>query len=146
MSNLLIIHITACSLGYILFMCAFMIACVYIGKERAIKSKRIKLSSSFPFSLNELEQMLFLSLSIGFAFLSLGIPLGVLAQKAMYGSVNLTSIRLILPSAIWLFYLLIFIFRSLTGVRGKTTAYMAVYGFNCTAFSFLIEMLLAHGS
>lgn len=142
MTSSLILHIATCTIGYGLFACAFLIACVYIHQDRTIKTKKVKLNGQFSWSLQELDNYLFVALILGLVFLSIGIATGTLAHKQQYGIVDYTSIRLIIPTIIWLFYLLILCFRYLTGLRGKATAYLAAYGFNCVAFSFIVEMIL----
>lgn len=142
MSALLIVHIAACSLGYLLFGVAFVVARVYIHREKAIKTKRLRLNDRFPWSLNQLDRCLFMTLVAGFIFLSLGLPTGVAIQKAVNGVADFSSPRLLFPAAIWFFYLLILAFRQVTGLRGKLPASLAVSGFNFTAFSFLFEMYL----
>lgn len=143
MPALLVLHIAICSLGYLLFGVAFVIACIYLWRERTLKTKTLKLGERFRWSLNKLDRWLFASLLVGFITMGLGLATGIALQNAMNGSMDLTSPRLLFPAVIWFFYLLILVFRLLTGLRGRIPSYMAVYGFKAVALSFLFELYLA---
>lgn len=143
MSNLLIIHIIASSLGYILFGAAFATACLYIYRDHGLKTKRFKLDDRFPWSLHQLDYTLFAILWTGFLLMGAGLLLGMSVQKTMYGFINYASPRLIFPFFIWLFYLAILSFRFITGLRGRIPAHLSAYGFTCAALSFLYEMHIA---
>ncbi|WP_027184411.1 cytochrome c biogenesis protein CcsA [Desulfovibrio inopinatus] len=143
MPVLLPLHIIICSLGYLLFGVTSLIAYVYLKRERAIKAKTWRLDKPFRFSLYELDRCLFASLTVGFVAMGLGLPMGIILQEAKYGFVDLTSPRILFPTVIWLFYLLILAFRLLTGLRGKIPSYMSVYGFHATVISFVLELYLA---
>jgi ABC-type uncharacterized transport system permease subunit len=143
MPVLLPLHIIICSVGYVLFGVTSVIAYVYLKRERAIKAKMLRLDKPFRYSLHELDRFLFASLTIGFVALGLGLPLGIVLQEAKHGFVDLASPRILFPTGIWLFYLLILAFRLLTGLRGKIPSYMAVYGFHAVTMSFVLELYLA---
>lgn len=143
MPIVLIMHIAACTVGYLAFGCAFVVACMYLVRDHSLKTKRFKLGDRFPLSLNQLDRYLFLSLLFGFSMMSVGIPLGVIVQKAMYGKVDYTSIRTIFPAVIWLFYFIVLLVRQFTGLRGKVPAYLSAYGFSCAAFSFIYELSIS---
>lgn len=143
MNTVLIAHIVLCSLGYLLFAAAFVLACVYMYRDRAIKTKQFRLGSSFSLSLNHLDRLLFLTLTAGFVLTGIGLPLGLAVQKTVHGTVDLTSLRFTLPAAIWLFYLFMLLFRLLTGLRGRIPAQLSVFGFNFAAFSLIFELYLA---
>ncbi len=142
MTPTLIVHITTCSLGYLLFGIAFVIGCVYRFRDLAIKHKRIKLPDRFPLSLQQLDRALFLSICLGLGFLTVGIPTGLMVLKAHSGVVSITSSRLLLPVSIWIFYMLILYLRYIKGVRGKNPARLAAIGFTCALISFLIELFM----
>ncbi len=139
----LILHIAISSLGYLLFGAAFAISCVYIYRDHAIKTKQFKMGDRFPWSLNQLDRALFISLIAGFVFMGIGLLLGIYVHKLVYGIVDLTSPRLIFPFFIWLFYLALLLFRLLTGLRGRIPAQLAACGFSCAALSFLFELHIA---
>jgi len=143
MSALLFLHIIICSLGYLLFGITSVIAFVYLKRERAIKTKAYRLGEGFRWSLHDLDRSLFVSLTLGFVAMGLGLLMGIALQSAKYGMVDLTSSRILFPAVIWLFYLLILSFRLTTGLRGKIPSYMAVYGFHVVVVSFVLELSLA---
>lgn len=143
MSALLALHIFVCSLGYVLFGITCVIAFVYLKRERTIKTKAYKLSEGFHWSLHDLDRGLFVSLTLGFVAMGLGLLMGIALQDAKYGMVDLTSPRILFPAVIWFFYLLILSFRLTTGLRGKIPSYMAVYGFHAVVMSFVLELYLA---
>ena len=143
MSALLPLHIIICSLGYLLFGITSVIAFVYLIRERAIKTKAYRLGEAFRWSLHELDRSLFVSLTLGFVAMGLGLLVGIALQDVKYGMIDLASPRILFPAVIWLFYLLILSFRLTTGLRGKIPSYMAVYGFHAVVMSFFLELYLA---
>ena len=143
MSALLALHIIICSLGYLFFGITSVIAYVYLKRERAIKTKAYRLGDGFRWSLNDLDHGLFVSLTLGFVAMGLGLLMGIALQGAKYGMVDLTSPRIFFPAVIWLFYLLILSFRLTTGLRGKIPSYMAVCGFHAVVTSFVLELYMA---
>ncbi|WP_207260260.1 cytochrome c biogenesis protein CcsA [Desulfovibrio sp. Huiquan2017] len=143
MSARLILHIIICSLGYLLFGITCVIAFVYLKRERAIKTKAYRLGKGFRWSLHDLDRGLFISLTLGFVAMGLGLLMGMALQGAKYGMVDLTSPRILFPAVIWLFYLLVLSFRITMGLRGKIPSYMAVYGFHAVVLSFAMELYLA---
>ncbi len=142
MTPLLITHILTCTLGYALFALACGIAFVFIRRERAIKEKTLRLDQHFRLSLGQLDRVLLFTLFIGLALLTVGIPTGLMVQRVQHGAMDITSMRLVFPFVIWLFYLLIIVFRRVTGLRGKAVAHLAFYGFSCSVLSFLMELAL----
>ncbi|WP_027185066.1 cytochrome c biogenesis protein CcsA [Desulfovibrio inopinatus] len=142
MTPTLVVHIAACSLGYLLFGFAFCVGCVYRYRDHIIKHKKLKLTDRFPFSLQQLDRILFTSICLGLGFLTIGIPTGVMVLKAQNGVLNLASGRLLLPVSIWLFYMLVLYLRYIKGVRGKNPARLAAIGFTCALLSFLLELFL----
>jgi ABC-type uncharacterized transport system permease subunit len=143
MPVLLPLHIIICSLGYFLFGVTSVIAYVYLKRERAIKTKTFRLDDRFRWSLHDLDRCLFVSLTLGFVAMGLGLLMGIALQEAKYGIVDLTSARILFPAVIWLFYLLILAFRQLTGLRGTIPSYLSVYGFHAVAISFVFEIYLS---
>lgn len=144
MSALLLFHIITCSIGYMLFGAACIIACAYIKGERSIKNKTVRLNGRFPWSLQQLDRLMFATLIAGFALLSAGIPAGLMIQKSICGQITPISPRIIFPFTVWSFYFLVLSYRLKTGLRGRVPAYLAVCGFNFAVLTFLCEVHLVN--
>ena len=140
MSNFLIVHIATSTAGYLVFAIAFVIACLFIYREKTIKSKNVNLKEKFSFSLDILDKYMFTALTVGFILLSVGIPTGALLQRKMFGSINMFSPRLAIPSVLWLFYLIIIYARYKSGYRGRVTSYLVIFGGCCTMLSLFYEL------
>lgn len=143
MSPMLILHITISSISYILFGTAFAIACLYMYRNRKIKTKNITLDDRFPWSLDQLDRALFTTLIAGFVLMGVGLILGLAVHAAVYGNLRLVAPRLLFPLFIWMFYFLILLFRVLTGLRGTIPAHLTAYGILCVSLSFIYELNIA---
>ncbi|WP_394705761.1 hypothetical protein [Pseudodesulfovibrio indicus] len=73
----------------------------------------------------------------------MGLPLGIVLHEVKHGAVELASPRVVFPTVIWVFYLVLLAFRLVTGLRGKIPSYMAVCGFHAVPMSLVFELFLA---
>lgn len=134
------IHIFSSLLSYALFALAGIVACLYLHREKMIKSKQVKITSSKNLSLHQLDRTLLLTLIIGFILLSIALPTGIYVSSIKHGGQGVLSMRLFLPVVIWILYSALLTLRFVKGVRGRKLARSAVYGFGCAVLSSFYEL------
>ena len=134
------IHILASVLSYALFAFAGIVACLYLRREKLIKSKQVKITSSKSISLHQLDRTLLVALIVGFILLSIALPTGIYVSSVKYGGQGTLSMRLFMPVVIWVLYSVLLALRFIKGVRGRKLARSAVYGFGCAVLSSFYEL------
>ena len=134
------IHIFASMLSYALFALAGIVACLYLHRERMIKSKQVKITSAKSISLHQLDRTLLVALVVGFILLSIALPTGIYVASVKDGGRNILSMRLFMPVVIWVLYSVLLTLRFIKGVRGRKLARSAVYGFGCAVLSSFYEL------
>ena len=126
-------HVLLSTLGFSMLALASLAGLAYLAKERALKSKR---RSRFPLpSLESLDRMEHLTLSLGFSLLTLGVLTGfVWAVSQGLSPWTKHSSWLV---AAWVVYLLPIGVRVVNRQHGERPARLVVLGFAFLAFSYL---------
>ena len=127
-------------LSYALFALAGIVACLYLHRERMIKSKQVKITSAKSISLHQLDRTLLVALMVGFILLSIALPAGIYVASVKDGGRDILSMRLFMPVAIWVLYSVLLTLRFIKGVRGRKLARSAVYGFGFAVLSSFYEL------
>jgi cytochrome c-type biogenesis protein CcsB len=144
-SSWLPIHSTVAFVGEAIFGLAFCVGIMYLIQERHIKKK--KLNSLFyrlP-SLETLDDLNYLCLSLGFPFLTLGIITGSLWAQFAWGSYWSWDPKETWSLITWLIYAALLHGRMITGWRGRRAALLSIIGFSAVIFTFLGVNLLLPG-
>jgi ABC-type uncharacterized transport system permease subunit len=125
-------HVLLSTLGFSMLALASLAGLAYLAKERALKSKRAT-RFGLP-SLESLDRMEHLTLSLGFPMLTLGVLTGfVWAVSQGLSPWTLHSSWLV---AAWLVYLLPIGVRVVSRQHGERPAKLVVLGFAFLAFSY----------
>ncbi|HZZ42767.1 MAG TPA: cytochrome c biogenesis protein CcsA [Tepidisphaeraceae bacterium] len=130
-SSLLWMHSVTAYLGFVAFAIAGAAGLMYLIANRRLRSK----SPAGPRfgSLERLEHITFLSVTIGFALLTIGLITGI-ARIHHGGNGNLgphwfTSPKVLLASAVWVVYALVLHAPFNPSFRGRRTAMLSILGF-----------------
>ncbi len=131
------IHVIALFVGEAAFAMACCIGILYIVQERSIKKK----SHGFFFkrlpSLDLLDSAGYLFLVTGFTMLTIGLIVGLVYAKSVWGRFWSWDIKEVWSAICWLVYAALLHQRLAFGWRGRRTAVMAVIGFGLLLFTFL---------
>jgi cytochrome c-type biogenesis protein CcsB len=131
------IHVVAIFIGEAAFAMACCIGFFYIIQERAIKKK----SHGFFFkrlpSLDLLDSSAYLFLVTGFTMLTIGLIVGVVYAKSVWGRFWSWDIKEVWSAISWLVYAALLHQRIAFGWRGRRTAIMAIIGFAFLLFTFI---------
>ncbi len=125
----LIAHISLIFMGYAALILSFGTSLIYLIQEHSLKSKKSGgIFTRLP-ALEELDQMGFRLLLLGFPFMTLGLIAGVIVAEATYGRIDFLDPKVLLSILMWVVYLLLVYTRWNAGWRGRKAAYLATGAF-----------------
>ena len=126
-------HVLLSTLGFSLLMITSMAGIAYLAKERALKSKRVQ-RIALP-SLESLDRLEHVTLSLGFSLLTLGVVSGFV--WGLSRGVTLWTYHSAALVVAWSIYLLPVGMRVARREHGDRPARVVVVGFGVLAFSYL---------
>lgn len=130
------------------FFTAFVIGIFYLVQEKNIKVKKHGIIFKRLPSLEILESSGNFCITWGFCFLTLGLGIGVIWSKQIFGRFLMIDAKEIWSFLIWLLYAVIIHGRISSRWRGRKAAIMSIIGFAIVVFSFVginIFMDTSHG-
>lgn len=131
------IHVPANFIGYGTFALAAMVATAYLLKSHG------KLVDRLP-SLEVLEDVMYKSISVGFAFFTVATILGALWAAEAWGGYWSWDPKETWALIVWLNYAAWLHMRLVSGLRGNIAAWWALVGLLVTTFAFLgVNMFLS---
>ena len=131
------IHVPANFIGYGAFSLAAMVACAYLLAARGILASRLP-------ALDVLEDMMYKSIAIGFAFFTIATILGAIWAAEAWGGYWSWDPKETWALIVWLNYAAWLHLRMVKGFRGPMLAWWALIGLFVTTFAFLgVNMFLS---
>ncbi len=131
------IHVPANFIGYGTFSLAAMVAAAYLLKSNGILVDRLP-------ALEVLDDVMYKSISVGFAFFTVATILGALWAAEAWGGYWSWDPKETWALIVWLNYAAWLHMRLMSGLRGKTAAWWALIGLVVTTFAFLgVNMFLS---
>ncbi len=140
----LFIHSTLSFLGYGALSVSFVVSILYLIQDWNIRHRK-ELLSSFMGSLETLDRVNYISLTVGFPLLTLGIITGSIWAERAWGSYWSWDPKETWSLISWLVYAACIHQRVAIGWRGRKGAYLAIFGFLTIAFSFFVVNLIFPG-
>ncbi|MGH7890677.1 MAG: cytochrome c biogenesis protein CcsA, partial [Thermodesulfobacteriota bacterium] len=114
-------------------------------QEQRIKSKRVgSLLQKFP-SLTTLDKINHVCLIIGFPLITVGLALGLLLAKEIWGDAWVWGQKETWSLVTWLLYAVLIHGRLASGWKGRKAAFGAVLGFGIILFTLFVIGFLAPG-
>jgi cytochrome c-type biogenesis protein CcsB len=137
------IHVTLVMLGSAAFAFIFGVGLMYLLQERQLKGKALgPLAFRLP-PLEVLDALAYEALWLGFPLLTLGIILGSLQGKQLWGAYWVWGTKETWSLLTWLIYGLLLLARLNAGMRGRKAAILSIVGFGAVLFTFLGVSLMA---
>lgn len=131
------IHVPANFIGYGTFALAAMVAVAYLLKQRGILAERLP-------SLELLDDVMYKSIAVGFAFFTIATILGALWAAEAWGGYWSWDPKETWALIVWLNYAAWLHMRLMKGLRGAMAAWWALVGLLVTTFAFLgVNMFLS---
>jgi len=139
------VHVVFSFAGNALLAMTCGLGIMYLIQEHLIKTKHISnLFKRLP-SLNQLDQLSYTCLSIGFPFLTLGIITGSIWASLVWGSYWSWDPKETWSLITWFLYAALLHGRLNSGWQGKKAAILSIIGFVAIMFTFLGVNLLLSG-
>jgi cytochrome c-type biogenesis protein CcsB len=131
------IHVPANFIGYGTFALAAMVGTAYLLKSHGILADRLP-------SLEVLDDVMYKSISVGFAFFTVATILGALWAAEAWGGYWSWDPKETWALIVWLNYAAWLHMRLMSGLRGRAAAWWALIGLVVTTFAFLgVNMFLS---
>ncbi len=131
------IHVPANFIGYGTFSLAAMVGTAYLLKSHGYLADRLP-------SLEVLDDVMYKSISVGFAFFTVATILGALWAAEAWGGYWSWDPKETWALIVWLNYAAWLHMRLMSGLRGRAAAWWAVVGLLVTTFAFLgVNMFLS---
>jgi cytochrome c-type biogenesis protein CcsB len=131
------IHVPANFIGYGTFALAAMVGSAYLLKSHGILADRLP-------SLEVLDDVMYKSISVGFAFFTVATILGALWAAEAWGGYWSWDPKETWALIVWLNYAAWLHMRLMSGLRGRPAAWWALVGLLVTTFAFLgVNMFLS---
>lgn len=131
------IHVPANFIGYGAFSLAAMVAAAYLLANRGILASRLP-------ALDILDDLMYKSIAIGFAFFTIATILGAMWAAEAWGGYWSWDPKETWALIVWLNYAAWLHLRLIKGLRGPLLAWWALIGLLVTTFAFLgVNMFLS---
>ena len=130
-NNTFAIHASLSVTGYTAFSLGAIYALMYILQNNNLKKRNLgNLFTQLP-ALNYLEKMSMRSVLTGIILLGIGLFLGhyQALTNPLIGEFFPNDIKVIVSDAVWLIYVLGYLFIAIKHLRGAKLAYLSLYGF-----------------
>ena len=129
------LHILCMLLSYAAFLVAFVSGLIFLLQEYQLKHKRMGVLFRQLPSLDALDRLNFHSITAGFLLLSLGTALGLVGSRLFMGKWWMGDPKEVLTVALWGWYLVLWIVRLRSTLRGRRIALLSVLGFSFVLFT-----------
>jgi ABC-type uncharacterized transport system permease subunit len=136
------IHTTLLIFAYAAFFVVFMASIMYLLQERELKLKTFSAIFHRLPSLATVNELATSAATLGLTLLTLGIATGMIWSSARDGRIWHNDPKEIFAIITWLLYLLLIIYRSTAGWRGRRAAWLGVVGFGLVLCTFFGARLL----
>jgi cytochrome c-type biogenesis protein CcsB len=131
------IHVPANFIGYGSFALSAMVGVAYLAKERGVLADRLP-------ALEVLDDVMYKSIAVGFAFFTIATILGALWAAEAWGGYWSWDPKETWALIVWLNYAAWLHMRLMKGLRGSVAAWWALTGLIVTTFAFLgVNMFLS---
>jgi len=122
-------HIALIFIGYAALILSFCASLLYLIQQHSLKSKRSSgILSRLP-ALEEIDQIGYRALLLGFPFMTLGLIAGSVVAESAYGKVDFQDPKILLSLLMWAVYLVMVYTRWIAGWRGRKAAVLASVAF-----------------
>ncbi len=140
---MIVIHLLCSLLSYVTFLIAFVTGVHFLVQERQLKRKTMGVLFHRLPALEVLDRINFLAIGIGFALLSVGMLCGLIWARVLLGHWWLGDPKEYLTVFLWLSYLVLWLVRLRSTLRGRRVALLSILGFSLVLFTFVGASWLA---
>lgn len=141
----LTLHVATMFIGNAIFALAFCAGVMYLLQERQIKSKSFGLLYRRLPSLETLDFLNYVCITIGFPLITIGLISGFVYAGAVWRSYWHWDPKEILSVVTWFIYAVLLHERLAVGWRGRRAAIMAIIGFSVILVTFVGSTVILKG-
>ena len=134
---LVLFHMLCSLFSYVAFLTACLAGALFLIQERQLKRKTMGLLFHRLPSLDGLDRVNCVAIGVGFALLTIGVACGVLGTKQLFGRWWRGDPKEYLTIVLWLAYLVLWVVRLRSTLRGHRVALLSVLGFCLLLFTVL---------
>ncbi len=131
------VHIACSLLSYAAFLVAFISGIFFLIQERQLKRKTMGVLFHRLPSLGALDRLNFQAIGFGFTLLSFGLLFGFVEVRVAFGRWWITDPKQYLAVAVWMSYLVLWLMRLRSTLRGRRVALLSILGFSLVLFTLL---------
>lgn len=136
------VHTTLLFFAYAAFFVVFLASVMYLVQERELKLKTFSAFFHRLPSLTTVNELATSSAAIGLTLLTVGIATGMIWASSRDGRLWHNDPKEIFAALTWLLYLLLILYRSTAGWRGRKAAWLGVAGFALVLLTFFGARLM----
>ncbi len=141
-STILVVHIVATLLGYAALLFTAAASIVYLWQEKQLKQRKVISYGRILPPLGTLDELISNSLGAGFAFITLGLVIGVIWAFVEMGTRWIGDGSVAISFVAWTVYLALVFFRVSAGWRGRKTAILSIAALVCCAVTWVLHAQL----
>jgi ABC-type transport system involved in cytochrome c biogenesis permease subunit len=130
-------HIGLIFTGYAALILSFCASVLYLLQQRSLKAKRPEgILSRLP-ALEEIDEIGYRALLIGFPFMTLGLIAGSVVAQSKFGHVDFSDPKILLSMLMYAVYVVMVCTRWIAGWRGRKAALLASVTFAIAVFTWV---------
>ena len=134
---MILVHLLTSLLSYVAFLIAFIAGLFFLIQERQLKHKTMGLLFHRLPALETLDRINFIAIGVGFGLLSFGTFFGFLGAGKLWGSWWTGDPKEYVTLLLWGSYLVLWLMRLRSTLRGRRVALLSVLGFSLVLFTFM---------
>jgi len=125
----ILFHVCTLIFGYAMLFLSFVSSLLYLVLSRQLKRKQTSSWAARMPALQEIDQLGYRSLLLGFPFMTVGLLAGSVVAEERFGAAFATDPKVLLSLLMWGIYLVLLYTRWSAGLRGRKAAYLASFAF-----------------
>jgi ABC-type uncharacterized transport system permease subunit len=122
-------HVCTLVFGYAMFFLSFVSSLLYLVLSRQLKRKQTSGWAARMPALQEIDELGYKSLLLGFPFMTIGLLAGSVVAAERFGAGFASDPKVLLSLLMWGIYLVMLYTRWSAGWRGRKAAYLASFAF-----------------
>lgn len=125
----ILFHVSTLLVGFAMLFLSFVSSLLYLVVSRQIKHKKTSSWAAHLPSLQEVDDLGYKALVLGFPFMTVGLLAGAVQAQEHFGARFLADPKVVLSLLLWAVYMVLLYTRWSAGLRGVKAAYLASFAF-----------------